>query len=289
MKIIKAVITAAGPNQNELPLQMLVDSDGRQKSALRILLDEAAAAGIERVCIVIRPGDSAGYRRAAGDSPVELSFMEQPEPRGYGHALFCAREFTGADSFLHMVGDHLFVSSGPSRCAQELVGLAAAAHCAVSAVQPTREGLLTLFGAVGGRGVPNQPRVHEIERVLEKPTPTLAEQQLIVPGMRAGYYLCFFGMHVLTPGIMAILGETLEGAGGGAKASLSPALQELARRERYLAAELAGRRYNLGEKFGLLNAQLALALAGRDREEVLAQLVELLASRNPTPTPCPGS
>lgn len=286
MKIIKAVITAAGPNQNELPLQMLVDSDGRQKSALRILLDEAAAGGIERACIIVRPGDESAYRRAAGDSPVELCFVAQAEPRGYGHALFIARDFTGDDCFLHMVGDHLFVSSGPKRCAAELVELATASHCAVSAVQPTREGLLTLFGAVGGRGIPNQPRVYEVERVLEKPTPTLAEQQLIVPGMRAGFYLCFFGMHVLTPGVMAILAETLTVA---AKASLSPALHELARRERYLAAEMSGRRYNLGEKFGLLNAQLALALAGGDREEVLAQLVELLATRNQNPSPCQAS
>ena len=61
--------------------------------------------------------------------------------------------------------------------------------------------------------------------------------------------------------------------------TLSTALAELAAREQYLALEVEGRRYDLGVKYGLLAAQLALALAGRDRDEVLAQLVELLALR----------
>ena len=61
--------------------------------------------------------------------------------------------------------------------------------------------------------------------------------------------------------------------------TLSPALADLARREKYLALELAGRRYNIGERYGLFAAQLALALEGREREEVLAQILELLAQR----------
>jgi UTP--glucose-1-phosphate uridylyltransferase len=60
---------------------------------------------------------------------------------------------------------------------------------------------------------------------------------------------------------------------------LSLALAELARRERYLALEVAGQRYNTGQKYGLLTAQLALALDGVDREKILAQIVDLLAQR----------
>ena len=66
-------------------------------------------------------------------------------------------------------------------------------------------------------------------------------------------------------------------AAEGPKAGLTPVLADLARRERYLALEVRGRRYNTGVKFGLLYAQLALALGGSDREDVLAGLVELLA------------
>ena len=81
-------------------------------------------------------------------------------------------------------------------------------------------------------------------------------------------------MHALTPGVMDILKE-LVGQGGGAH--LSDALAKAAGSERYLACELQGRRYDIGVKYGLLTAQLALALNGQDRDEVLTQLVELLA------------
>jgi UTP--glucose-1-phosphate uridylyltransferase len=84
-------------------------------------------------------------------------------------------------------------------------------------------------------------------------------------------------MHVLTPGIMDVLASQAETAKGNLQ--LAPALNVLAGRERYLAYELPGRRYNLGVKFGLLGAQIALGLSGSDREEVLTQLVEALAAR----------
>jgi UTP--glucose-1-phosphate uridylyltransferase len=131
---------------------------------------------------------------------------------------------------------------------------------------------------VGGKGLPHKRRLYQVEKVVEKPTPTLAEQELIVPGMRAGYYLCFFGMHVLTAEVMRILEEQQRSLKNGAL-SLSPSLSELSRREKYLAYEVQGRRYNLGVRFGLLSSQLALGLAGRDREEILAQMVEVLATR----------
>jgi UTP--glucose-1-phosphate uridylyltransferase len=146
-------------------------------------------------------------------------------------------------------------------------------------VQATRENMLPYYGAVGGRRVPQRRHLYEVESVLEKPTPTVAEQQLIVPGLRAGHYLCFFGMHVLMPSVLEIVAVQLEQAAAGETVQLSPALAELAARERYLGLEVAGSRYNIGLKYGFLTAQLALALDGADREEVLAQLLELIASR----------
>jgi UTP--glucose-1-phosphate uridylyltransferase len=138
-------------------------------------------------------------------------------------------------------------------------------------VQATREGLLHRFGAVAGRRVSPRSDLYRVDTVLEKPTPTEAEQRLLVPGLRAGYYLCFFGVHVLTPRVMEIL--------GGGAATLSAALSELARHEQYLALEDEGRRYDLGARYGVLIAQLALALNGQDRAQVLSQLLELLADR----------
>jgi UTP--glucose-1-phosphate uridylyltransferase len=104
-----------------------------------------------------------------------------------------------------------------------------------------------------------------------------------VPGLRVGHYLCFFGMHVLTPAVIAILGEQIARGEAGAPANggftLSAALAELANREKYLALALPGARYDVGVKYGLLMAQLALALNGQDRTEVMAKLLELLAQR----------
>ena len=132
-------------------------------------------------------------------------------------------------------------------------------------------------GTVGGHRVPQRKNLYEVETVLEKPTPTEAEQRLTVPGLRAGHYLCFFGMHVLTPGVMELLDAAVKDAAGKTMVQLSPALARLAASERYLALEVAGARYNIGVKYGLLTAQLALALSGGERAEVLAQMVELLA------------
>jgi UTP--glucose-1-phosphate uridylyltransferase len=279
MKIRKAVITAAGRHQRTLPLQTLVDRDGQAKSALHITIQEALSAGVEEVCAVVLPGDEAAFAAAAGPLAGRLRFVAQDQPLGYGYAVYCARSFTGDEPFLHVVGDHLFVSSQPATCAQQLVEVAAAEHCAVSAVQATRETMLPYFGTVGGRLVPGRQRLYAVEDVVEKPTPTEAEQRLNVPGLRAGHYLCFFGMHVLTPGVMDILARLRHEAEGQRPIQLSQALAALAAGERYLALEVHGQRYDTGIKYGLLTAQLALALSGRDREEVLAQLVELVATR----------
>jgi UTP--glucose-1-phosphate uridylyltransferase len=276
MKIKKAVVTAAGRGQRALPLQTLVDRDGQVKSALQIIVEEALSAEVDEIAIVLTPGQQVAYGAAAGPHRRMLQLIEQPSPIGYAHALYCARDFVGGEAFLHLVSDHLYISTGPQRCAQQLVELAKAESCSVSAVQATRESMLPYYGAIGGRRVAKQNHVYEIETILEKPTPTEAEQSLVIPGLRAGHYLCFFGMHVLTPGVMELLGELVNKQAG---LPLSAALDALARKERYLAIEVQGRRHNIGVKYGLLMAQLALALDGGEREEVLAQLVDLLAAR----------
>ncbi len=277
MLIRKAVITAAARSQRRLPFQNLIDRDGQEKPILAILLEEAARAGVEEIGVVAAPGDIQPMEAIARSHAARVVFIPQDEPRGYGHAVWCARRFTGAEPFLHLVGDHLFLSLDQASCAERLVALAAAENCSVSAVQPTRESLLPRFGAVGGSLVAGRPELYRVETVIEKPTPTEAEQRLIVPGLRAGHYLCFFGLHVLAPAVMGILEEQL--AATDDSISLSSALEELAHHERYLATILAARRYDLGHSYGLLTAQAALALAGRDREQVLQILLELLAQR----------
>jgi UTP--glucose-1-phosphate uridylyltransferase len=279
MDIRKALITAAGKNQRTLPLQALVDRDGVTKTALAIVIEEILRTGIEQIGVVIMPGDAAPYRVAAGKHAERLTFIEQTAPLGYAHAVHCGAEFCGDDAFLLLVGDHLYLSDTDKGCAQQLVEMARLENCAVSAVQPTHESKLPFYGAIGGRLVNAAHRLYQVEAVLEKPTPTEAEQKLDVPGLRAGYYLCFFGMHVLTPAVQRILGELLAAAKGReTTVNFRAALARLATHERYLACELEGRRYDFGVRYGLLTAQLALALSGKDRDEVLRGLVESLAT-----------
>lgn len=279
MKITRAVITIAGKGQRALPLQTLIDRDGVGKSVLGILIEEVQRAGVEEIGLVVRAGDEGALTAVAGNHAPRLHFIPQAEPLGYGHALLCARDFVGDAPFLHLVGDHIYISRGEVGCAQELVQLAVRETCTVSAVQATREHLLPYFGAVGGRPLPNRPHLYRVETVMEKPTPTEAEQQLIVPGLRAGHYLCFFGMHVLTPGVMDILDRLLAAAEMPNRVTLSQALRALAQREQVLALEKQDWRYDLGARYGLMVAQMALALHGRDRDQVLTHLLELLAGQ----------
>lgn len=278
MLVRKALITAAGRSQRELPLQTLIDGEGNKKSLLCTLIEQSLAAGAEEIAVVVFPGDEVPYAQAAGAYASSVRFIAQHEPRGYGHAIHCARSFTAGDPFLHMVGDHLYISAAQKQSAQHLVELAQNERCSVSGVQPTRESLLSHYGTVGGRRVPSRNDVYRIDTVIEKPTPTEAEQRLLVPGIRAGYYLCFFGIHVFTPAVMDILDRKLA-ASSAVPVTLVDALAELARQEQYLAVEDDGRRYDLGAPYGLLIAQLALALNGRDRGEVLSQMLELFADR----------
>jgi len=278
MPICKALITAANPRQRTLPLQTLIDQHGESKSALQIVLEEAAGAGIEEFAVVVCPGDETAYAEACGTLRARVRFVPQIAPRGYGHAILCGREFVGDQPFLHLVGDHLHVARGTVSCARQLIDVAVAENTSVCAVQPTHESHLTAYGSVGGRLIGGERPLYQVDTVLEKPTPTLAEQHLIVPGQRAGFYLCFFGLHVLGPDIFSILDENLAAA-PDKSLGLSPALHTLAARRRYLALSIAGRRYDIGAPYGLLLAQLALSLSGRDRDRVLTQLVELLAVR----------
>jgi UTP--glucose-1-phosphate uridylyltransferase len=243
------------------------------------MLDEIVDAGIEEIAIVIRPGQSEPYLAAAESHASRLVFCEQDSPRGYGDAILRAEQFVEGEPFLHLVSDHIYVSRTDRTCAAQLCEVASRNACAVSAVQPTRENQIVYFGTVGGTPVAQHQGLYEISRVLEKPTPTVAEQQLIVAGQRAGYYLCMFGMHVLTPTVMELLRSELEASSDGGTIDLSTSLNQLPQRERYLACEIEGSRYNMGFRYGHLIAQLAIALNGVDRDQVLTELVTLMADR----------
>ena len=279
MKIKRAVITAAGEYHSNLPLQRVVDRKGQPGTVLHRTLDEVVQAGIDEIAIIVRPGQADRYLSAADSHASRLVFFEQDQPRGYGDAILRAADFIDQQPFLHLVSDHLYVSSTSQSCAAQLCRMATTHECAISAIQPTRENEIVYFGTVGGRPVPQQERLYEVTTVVEKPTLTIAEQELIVAGQRAGHYLCLFGMHVLTPTILDLLREHLGEAADDSSIDLSTSLNRLAQTERYLAFEVEGSRFDTGYKYGLTLAQLAISLGGVDRDQILTELVTLLAHR----------
>lgn len=278
MQIKKALITAAGADQRQLSMQTLVDRDGIRKTVLEILIAEARSAGIEEIGVVILPADRDVYNELVGNDR-QIHFIEQDRPLGYGYAVLCGESFINKEYFLHLVGDHLYVNRESVSCAKKLMEVANMNKCSVSAVTPTRENLIPNFGTVGGKRIHPTTNLYQIEKVIEKPTPTIAEQQLIVPGLRAGNYLCFFGMHVLSPTIMEILRKQLNQLQGD-RMGLSEALNIMAGSELYMALEKNDLRFDIGARYGLLKAQLALALNGNDRDQVMSELLEFFALKN---------
>lgn len=310
MKIKKAVITAAARGERLYPVAdtiqkamlPVIGTDGLYKPVIQIIIEEAFSSGIEEVCIVCAPGDGDRYESAfksLRDNLVRsfknadwakqeadkidyllnrLQFAEQHDAKGYGHAVYTAKDFVGNDPFLLLLGDYLYVSNLAKRCAAQLIDLASRENCSVSAVNPTPEHQISRYGTITGKQLPNQYGVYKIDKIIEKPSLSTAELELQTPGLRVGYYLCFFGMHVFTPSIFDLLEKELQK--GGENIPLTPSLQELAGSEQYLALEVKGSRYDLSRKHGLLQAQIALGLAGEAHDETLTMLVELLAEAN---------
>lgn len=272
---LKAVITAAGPGQRHLLHQTMTTAANGRPTIGGLLLDMLADS-VSEIAVVVPQGDTTHFELLFAGSGRRVTFIEQSNPKGYAHAIHAAREFTGNSPFVHLVGDHFYLADQGQAdgLTAELVRIHNEVKCSVSAVTPTREALLPYFGAVGGAAL--RPKLYQVETVIEKPTPTEAERSLAAPGLRQGHYLCFFGIHLFTPALMRILDELFSDDGSAAP-TLSSALQVLARRERYLATILPGRRFDIGAKYGLLQAQLALGLSGRDRDEILTTLLELTA------------
>ena len=310
MQIRKAVITAAARGGRLYPvgdtvqksMLPIADLDGVHKPVLQIIAEEAFSSGVEDLCIICAPDDEARYRLAfqtlrsnlldafsqsdwAQKQADKISFLldhltfvVQEETLGYGHAVYCAKEFVGDEPFLLLLGDHLYLADHEQRrCAAQLLQLATDLNCSASAVNATPEHLIHQYGTINGRFVTNQQGVYDIQRIIEKPSISQAELDLKMPGLRAGHYLCFFGMHVLKSSVFTQLERIMSELKPGQDIQLTPALQLLANEESYMALEVRGRRFNLGTDLGWLEAQISFGLEGVNSKTLLRSLVNQLA------------
>ncbi len=313
-KVRKAVITAAGRGTRQYPatsviqkeMLPLVDRDGLTKPVIQIIAEEAFDAGIEKICIVVSPGDEAQFRQYFRAMETELlpafkgkewalreseklsrmqqaiSFAVQEKPEGYGHAVFQARAFVGDDPFLLMLGDHIYISLQDDRCATQLIDAYGSQQCeALTAVKTTPEKLLHLFGTMRGEPIAGHQRLYKVAAIHEKPAIEDARKTLMTPGVAPGHYLCHFGMHVFPPQLFDVLARHIrENVREKGEIQLTAA-QEALRLEinKYDCLEVLGERYDTGIPFGLMETQIALALAGVHRQEIVESLAVLLTQQ----------
>jgi UTP--glucose-1-phosphate uridylyltransferase len=313
-KVRKAVITAAGRGTRQYPASSavqkemfpLVDRDGLTKPIIQIIGEEAIDSGIDQICIVTQPGEEAAYRdyfrrltrdeakafggkdwamlasEKLGAFGERVTFVEQATPEGFGHAVYQAKAFVGDDPFLLMLGDHVYISDVKDRCALQLVKVYEQYMLdAATAVQPTVERLLHLFGVIRGRPIDPARGVYQAEMIVEKPTIEWARAELATPGLPAGNYLAHFGMHVFSPRIFDSLEYLIRNnVRERNEIQLTVAQEHLRRQtEKYWAVVTQGQRYDTGIPYGLMETQLALALNGVHRTEICEAIARILATQ----------
>lgn len=300
-RIRKAVIPLGGRATRLFPasasvrkgLFPIVDCDGLVKPIIQLIVEEAIKSGIEQVALVVAPGDEAAYRQpfvalanppvttrpsGASELPVwqeslldRITFVEQPSPEGYGHAVWCAREFVDGEPCLVMLGDHVYVTSeeaspknpatGGRQCARQLLDVFARFGAATSAMSVVGGEALPYFGTARGRLVAGESAVYEVEELVEKPSVEYARSHLTTEGLPTDRYLCFFGLHAMTPAIFDLLDDAVRtNSRQHGEVQLTAAQVALRDRERYLAFVVAGERHDTGVPQGLIETQVALAL-----------------------------
>jgi len=288
MKITKAVIPAAGlgtrflPATKAQPKEMLPIVD---KPAIQYIVEEAVASGIEDILIITGRGKRAiedHFDRAVElellleekgngellkmvreiSNMADIHYIRQKEPKGLGHAIYCAKKFIGNEPFAVLLGDDIVRSEVP--CLKQLINVYERYRVSILGVQEVKKEEVSRYGIVKIMDV-NRNSVFEIEDLIEKPKPEEAPSNLAI-----------MGRYILTPEIFEALGKTQPGAGG--EIQLTDALKELRKKQSMFAYIFEGKRYDVGDKLGYLIATVEIALGRKDIsndfEEYLKSLVK---------------
>jgi len=293
-KVRKAVIPVAGYGTRLYPaskaikkeLFPIVDRDGMIKPLVQVIIEEAVYSGIEEICLIVREDEkqvfvnyfnepaSPELQKRLSELPwaVEeskhlaefasrLSYVVQKEQKGFGHAVYCTKDWVGNEPFLLLLGDHVYISDSETRCVKQLMDVFRKLGESVCAVMRTPEDMLHLFGTVAGRQMRNQDRVYKVVEIKEKPSVEYAERHLQTDSIPLGEYLCFFGQYILTPDlfdqIKYLMDNDIRERG---EIQLTSAL-EMLRKERggFYAYETDGRRYDTGVPMSYANTVTAFA------------------------------
>ena len=289
-RIRKAVIPAAGygtrflPATKATPKEMLPIVD---KPTIQYIVEEALASGIEDILIISGHGkraiedhfDSAPaleyelgrkgkterldvVRETTG---VNFHYVRQKYMRGLGDAIFCARSFVGDEPFAVLLGDDVVYHPERSALGQ-LIDVYEARGGSVLGCQMVADEQVSSYGIVAGETLEN-PRLMRVFDMVEKPAIEEAPSRMAV-----------LGRYIISPAIFSILSETKPGKGG--EIQLTDALKVLAQREAVYAYDFEGKRYDLGDKLGFLQATVEFSLRradlGADFRSYLKKLVKTL-------------
>jgi UTP--glucose-1-phosphate uridylyltransferase len=290
MLLRKAIVPVAGLGTRLFPashackkeLFPIVGPDQIARALLHYQLRDLVRAGFEDICVIVRPGEDAmvrAYFAGPGEAYLArlakypalleearemagildaLTFVEQRTQEGFGHAVYQARAFAADEPVLLCLGDHLF--RGP--CHAEMVdAFARACGSSVSAVSRITASQLHGYGTIHGRRLPDDPRLIEIERLIEKPAVEVARASLHVDGLPADTWLGWFGLHALSPGIFEILEEMIRlDLRVGGEIQMTDAQDRLRARDGYLAFEMTtSQRFDFGLPAELVESMVAFA------------------------------
>lgn len=273
MKVRKAIIPAGGlgtrflPATKAQPKEMLPIVD---KPTIQYIVEEAIASGIEDIIIIsgrnkrsiedhfdksyeleeeLRRKGSLDLLHLVEDisNLVNIHYIRQKEPKGLGHAIYCARAFIGNEPFAVMLGDDIVDSDEP--CLKQLIDVFDEYQTNVLGVQRVSEDMVSQYGIVDG--MPIKDRLHKVTEMVEKPEKGTAPSNIAI-----------LGRYIISPSIFEHLERTLPGKGG--EIQLTDALRSLMTSEDMLAYEFSGKRYDVGSKLGFLQATVEFALKRED-------------------------
>ena len=269
MKVKKAIIPAAGlgtrflPATKAQPKEMLPIVD---KPTIQYIIEEAIASGIEEILIIT--GRNKKCIEDHFDKSVELEmeleksgknellelvrdisdmvdihYIRQKEPRGLGHAIHCAKTFVGNEPFAVLLGDDVVYSDKP--CLKQLMECYDEYKTSILGVQTVPEEDVSKYGIVDGIHI--EDRVYKVKDLVEKPKREEAPTNVAI-----------LGRYIITPQIFEILENTAPGKGN--EIQLTDALKTLISQEAMYAYDFEGRRYDVGDKFGFLQATIEYGL-----------------------------
>ena len=287
--IRKAIIPAAGlgtrflPATKAQPKEMLPIVD---KPTLQYIIEEAVQSGIEEILIITGRNKSSienhfdrsielelvlqekgqaellAEVRAISDM-ANIHYIRQKEPKGLGHAIYCAKSFIGREPFAVLLGDDIVYAQKP--CLKQMIEVYDRYRSSILGVQEVDKGDVSKYGIVDGSQL--EERVYRIKGLVEKPDIERAPSRIAI-----------LGRYIISPAIFDILARTRPGKGG--EIQLTDALQELAQKEAMHAYIFEGRRYDVGDKQGFLEATVEYALRREGlREGFLEYLVGLLGRK----------